>query len=93
MYKPLADSTLMNMSKKQIIEQLRIAEHNHRVCEESNKIQAENCKRLLTEERNKAIDDFYNKIIEAYEETKNIPQVEKATVHTIALEIMEQLTR
>ena len=40
---------------------------------------------------NKAIDDFYNKIIEAYEEMKNIPQVEKSTVHTIALGIMEQL--
>lgn len=39
----------------------------------------------------KAVDDFYNKIIEAYEEMKNIPQMEKATVHTIALEIMEQL--
>lgn len=42
---------------------------------------------------NKAIDDFYNKIIEAYEEMKNIPQLEKATVHTIALEIMEQLKK
>lgn len=40
---------------------------------------------------NKAVDDFYNKIIEAYEEMKNIPQVEKSTVHTIALGIMEQL--
>lgn len=30
MYKPLADSTLMNMTKKEIIEQLRIAEHNFR---------------------------------------------------------------
>lgn len=40
---------------------------------------------------NKAIDDFYNKIIEAYEEMKNIPQMEKETVNTIALGIMEQL--
>lgn len=40
---------------------------------------------------NKAVDDFYNKIIEAYEKMKNIPQVEKSTAHTIALEIMEQL--
>lgn len=40
---------------------------------------------------NKAVDDFYNKIIEAYEEMKNIPQVEKSTAHTIALGIMEQL--
>lgn len=42
---------------------------------------------------NKAVDDFYNKIIEAYEEMKNIPQMEKETVHTIVLGIMEQLTR
>lgn len=47
--------------------------------------------KMLKEEYNKAVDDFYNKIIEAYEEMKNIPQVEKSTVHTIALEIMEQL--
>ena len=47
--------------------------------------------KMLKEEYNKAIDDFYNKIIEAYEEMKNIPQVEKSTVHTIALGIMEQL--
>ena len=40
---------------------------------------------------NKAVDDFYNKIIEAYEEMKNISQVEKSTVHTITLGIMEQL--
>ena len=47
--------------------------------------------KMLKEEYNKAVDDFYNKIIEAYEEMKNIPQVEKSTVHTRALGIMEQL--
>lgn len=47
--------------------------------------------KMLKEEYNKAVDDFYNKIIEAYEEMKNIPQIEKSTVHTIALGIMEQL--
>lgn len=47
--------------------------------------------KMLKEEYNKAVDDFYNKIIEAYEEMKNIPQVEKSTVHTISLRIMEQL--
>lgn len=47
--------------------------------------------KMLKEEYNKAVDDFYNKIIEAYKEMKNIPQVEKSTVHTIALGIMEQL--
>ena len=29
MYKPLADSTLMSMTKKEIIEQLRIAERKN----------------------------------------------------------------
>lgn len=56
----------------------------------------ENCKckdecEIRKQSYNKAVDDFYNKIIEAYEEMKNIPQVEKSTVHTIALGIMEQL--
>lgn len=47
--------------------------------------------KMLKEEYNKAVDDFYNKIIEGYEEMKNIPQAEKSTVHTIALGIIEQL--
>lgn len=51
MYKPLADSTLMGMTKKEIIEQLRIAEHNFRAMEETVNQQAENCKKLLVEER------------------------------------------
>lgn len=51
MYKPLADSTLMRMTKKEIIEQLRIAEHNFKAMEETVNQQAENCKKLLAEER------------------------------------------
>lgn len=51
MYKPLADSTLMGMTKKEIIEQLRIAEHNFRAMEETVNQQAENCIKLLAEER------------------------------------------
>lgn len=35
MYKPLADSTLMGMTKKDIIEQLRIAEHNYQAVKET----------------------------------------------------------
>lgn len=57
MYKSLADSTLMNMSKKEIIEHLRVAEHNHRVCEEQIDQQYKNCIKLLKEERVKAIDE------------------------------------
>lgn len=51
MYKPLADSTLMSMTKKEIIEQLRTAEHNFKAMEETVNQQAENFIRLLAEER------------------------------------------
>lgn len=51
MYKPLADSTLMGMTKKEIIEQLRIAEHNFKAMEETVNQQAENFIKLLEEER------------------------------------------
>ena len=54
MYKPLADSTLMGMTKKEIkeiIEQLRIAEHNFKAMEKTVNQQAENFKKLLAEER------------------------------------------
>lgn len=51
MYKPLADSTLMGMTKKEIIEQLRIAEHNFRAMKETVNQQAENFIKLLAEER------------------------------------------
>ena len=51
MYKPLADSTLMGMTKKEIIEQLRIAEHNHRAMQETLNQQAENVIKLLAKER------------------------------------------
>ena len=44
MYKPLADSTLHSMTKKEIIELLRIAEHNAEVCQEWVAQQAENLK-------------------------------------------------
>lgn len=50
MYKPLADSTLMRMTKKEIIEQLRIAEHNFKAMEETVNQQAENYIKLLAEE-------------------------------------------
>ena len=55
MYRPLSDSTLMSMSKKEIIEQLRIAEHNHEVCEETVNQQYENFQKLLVEEKQKRL--------------------------------------
>lgn len=51
MYKPLADSTLMGMTKKDIIEQLRIAEHNYQAVKETVNQQAENFIKILAEER------------------------------------------
>lgn len=51
MYKPLANSTLMGMTKKEIIEQLRIAEHNYKAMKETVNQQAENFIKLLAEER------------------------------------------
>lgn len=47
MYKPYSDSTLLNMTKKELIEQLRIAEHNYFAAEESLNQQAENMKDKL----------------------------------------------
>lgn len=51
MYKPLSDNTLMGMTKKEIIEQLRIAEHNYQAMKETVNQQAENFIKLLAEER------------------------------------------
>lgn len=42
MYKPLADSTLQRMKKTQIIELLRMAEHNAKVAQEYLDQQAKN---------------------------------------------------
>ena len=44
MYKPLADSTLLRMPKKEIIELLRTAEHNAKVSQEWVNQQAKNLK-------------------------------------------------
>lgn len=44
MYKPLADSTLHSMTKKELIELLRTAEHNAEVSQEWVAQQAENLK-------------------------------------------------
>lgn len=53
MYKPLSDRTLMSMTKKEIIEHLRIAEHNYFVMKETIEQQVKNFKKLLEDrERN-----------------------------------------
>ena len=51
MYKPLSGSTLMGMTKKEIIELLRIAERNAEAMRETLNQQAENCQKLLAEAR------------------------------------------
>lgn len=47
MYKTLADSTLMNMTKKEIIKHLRIAEHNNEVALEIISKQAQNMEKYF----------------------------------------------
>ena len=51
MYKPLSDSTLMSMTKREIIELLRIAEHDAEAMRETLNQQARNCQKLLAEAR------------------------------------------
>lgn len=53
----LADSSLKHMTKDELIRIIRCLESNLRNAYEANDIQYENCKRLLSEERNKTLDD------------------------------------
>ena len=52
-----SDSTLMSMTKDELIRIIRCLESNLRNAYETNDIQYENCKRLLSEERNKTLDE------------------------------------
>lgn len=64
MYKPLADSTLMSMTKKEIIEHLRIVEYNERITQEQIEQQYRNTlnnfiyKPTLLHELNKMRNEF-----------------------------------
>lgn len=53
----LADSSLKHMTKDELIRIIRCLESNLRNAYETNNIQYENCKRLLSEERNKTLDE------------------------------------
>ena len=55
--KTYSDSTLKSMTKDELIEVIRCLESNLRKAHETNDIQYENCKRLLSEERNKTLDE------------------------------------
>ena len=55
--KTYSDSTLKSMTKDELIDIIRCLESNLRNAHETNDIQYENCKRLLSEERNKILDE------------------------------------
>lgn len=58
-----SDSYLKSMSKKDLICRIRTIEKNWENALITNDIQYHNCKRLLSEERNKAIEEFVNTLI------------------------------
>lgn len=53
----LADSSLKHMTKDELIRIIRCLESNLRNAYETNDIQYENCKRLLSKEKNKTLDE------------------------------------
>ena len=53
----LADSSLKSMTKDELIKIIRYLESNLRNAHETNDIQYENCKSLLSEKRNKTLDE------------------------------------
>lgn len=55
--KTYSDSTLKYMTKDELINIIRCLESNLRNAHETNDIQYENCKRLLSEEKNKTLDE------------------------------------
>ena len=62
--KTYSDSTLKSMTKDELIDIIRCLESNLRNAHETNDIQYENCKRLLSEEKNKTLDEIVNQIDE-----------------------------
>ena len=53
----LADSSLKHMTKDELIRIIRCLESNLRNAYETNDIQYKNCKRLLSEEKSKTLDE------------------------------------
>ena len=62
--KTYSDSTLKSMTKDKLIDIIRCLESNLRNAHKTNNIQYENCKRLLSEEKNKTLDEIVNQIDE-----------------------------
>lgn len=55
--KTYSDNALKSMTKDELIDIIRCLESNLRNAHEANDIQYENCKRLLSEKRNKTLDE------------------------------------
>ncbi len=53
----LADSSLKHMTKDELIRIIRCLESNLRNAYETNAVQYDNCKSLLSEEKNKTLDE------------------------------------
>lgn len=58
-----SDSHFKSMRKQDLINYIRTIEKNWQNSLITNGIQYENCKRLLAEERNKTIEEFYDKVL------------------------------
>lgn len=59
--KTYSDSTLKSMTKDELIDIIRCLEDNLRNAHETNDIQYENCRRLLSEDRNRTFDEVLKK--------------------------------
>ena len=70
--KTYSDSTLKSMTKDELIDIIRCLESNLRNAHETNDIQYENCKRLLSEEKNKILDEVLNACDIECSEVKNL---------------------
>ena len=88
-----SDSYLRHLRKDELIDYYRTLENNwfNEIIALNN--QAESCKKLLKEERNKAIDDFYNKLLEASESAKPVgwPTMQEIVQMVYIKDIVEEL--
>ena len=81
-----SDSYLKNMRKQDLINYIRTIEKNWENALVTNDIQYHNCKKLLAEERNKAIDEFTEALVK---HTHKIPS--RCLGGANILEIAEQM--
>ena len=58
--KTYSDSTLKSITKDKLIDIIRCLESNLRNAYETNNIQCEHCKSLLSQEKNKTLDEVLN---------------------------------